>query len=95
MAEEAVGLGAPPESKSLAADIHPAAPDEEGKDASDNLGEAKSCEIGEVTSDGAVNDPAVDGEDVVDSPATEEELGKEEDTIENKLAELARSCWRI
>ena len=30
VAEEAVGLRAPPESKSLAADIHPAALNEEG-----------------------------------------------------------------
>ena len=50
----------------------PAAPDEEVKDSSDKLGEAKSCEIVEVTSDGVV-----DGEDVLDSPATKEELGKE------------------
>ena len=73
VAEEAVGLRAPPVSKSLTADIHPAALNEEGKDSSDKLGEAKSCEIGEVTSDGAVNDPAVDGE---------EELGKEKDVID-------------
>ena len=53
----------------------PAAPDEEVKDSSDKLGEAKSCESGEITSDGVVNDPAVDGEDVLDSPATKEELG--------------------
>ena len=69
----------------------PAAPDEDCKDSSDKLGEAKSCEIGEVTSDGAVNDPAVDGEDVLDSPATKEELGKEKDVIDKVLPDVDKA----
>ena len=91
VAEEAVGLRAPPVSKSLTADIHPAALNEEGKDSSDKLGEAKSCEIGEVTSDRAVNDQTVDGEDVLDSPATKEELGKEKDVIDKVLPDVDKA----
>ena len=64
----------------------PAAPDEEVKDSSDKLGEAKSCEIVEVTSDGVV-----DGEGVLDSPATKEELGKEKDVIDKVLPDVDKA----